>query len=232
MAASERLNRILSMIRPGTLLADIGTDHAYVPIEAVRRGLCRRALACDVVPGPLLRARENIEAAGLSDRIETRLGDGLAALNGDHPDRIVIAGMGGPLMEDILAAGLESLASGTQLVLSPQSDWLSFRTFLATHGFAIRLEAMLMEAGKTYLIMDAVYTGEAHDDLPDRSLLRYGDAACYLAEDLPVRQSYINKDRDTAGAILRQLADNDSEAAVTRRQELTELIADAEEALR
>ncbi|MCL1845538.1 MAG: class I SAM-dependent methyltransferase, partial [Defluviitaleaceae bacterium] len=117
---SPRLAAVLSCVEKCGVLADIGTDHAYLPIEAVRAGLCERAIACDVSVGPLEFAARNIRAAGLCDEtfcneaddnswqtyglIETRLGDGLAPLAADKADCIVIAGMGGMKIIEILQA--------------------------------------------------------------------------------------------------------------------------------
>lgn len=227
---SRRLERILSMIRPAELLADIGTDHAYVPIEAVKRGLCGRALACDVVPGPLVHAAENIAAAGCSDRIEIRRGDGLKVLGEDRPQCIVIAGMGGALMGRILWEGWDKTDNDTQLVLSPQSEWMEFRTFLTEHHWKIRREAMVEEEGKYYLILDCAFDPDM-DAEHESAELRYGDAESYAPEDLSVRRAYIEKDLKNAGSIIRQLEGNDSAAAVLRRRELESLMEDARRAL-
>ena len=229
---SKRLDRILSMIRPGELLADIGTDHAYVPIAAVTRGLCRRALACDIVPGPLIHARENIAEAGLEEQIEVRQGDGLQPLGEERPDRIVIAGMGGPLMEKILTEGREKIRPGASLILSPQSGWMEFRMYLRECSFRIRREVMLEEDGKYYLILDCERESIPFEKPAQRpGELRYGDAALYLPEDLEVRRTYLRKELATAKTIEEQLKGNNSPAAETRCRELVTLIEDADWAL-
>ena len=230
---SRRLERILSMIRPGKLLADIGTDHAYIPIAAVSEGLCSRALACDVVPGPLVHAGENIEAAGLSGRIALRQGDGLQALHEERPDRIVIAGMGGPLIQRILLEGEEKIGPDTQLILSPQSELPEFRRFLWENGYDIRREVMVMEDGKYYLILNCVRKGEAGQNPPVSFELRYGKGSDYLdrAEEAEIRRQYIKKDLAVAEQILKQLENNASEAAERRKSELLEQVADAKAAL-
>ena len=227
-AGSGRLDRIISLIRPGDCLADIGTDHAYVPIAAVSQGLCRRALACDIVPGPLERARANIAAAGLSERIEVLHGDGLKPLGAEQPDCIVIAGMGGPLMQRILREGGEKIGPNTQLILSPQSELMEFRTFLWESGMEIRREALIEEEGKFYVILDCGLPVEG--DTRQRPLpheLRFGRKLDCEAEDLALRQKYIQKDLRVAKAILQQLEGNPSEAAERRRAELEQQIRDA-----
>ena len=121
MDLSKRLQTIISLVEPGEMIADIGTDHGYVPIALVRRGICRKGLAMDVGNGPLERAREHIHAHSMENVIETRLSDGLHMLQPGEADRIVIAGMGGPLMQRILEEGEAAARAAGQLILSPQS---------------------------------------------------------------------------------------------------------------
>lgn len=109
MVLSERMLAVCRLVSPCTCLADIGTDHAYVPIFLVRQGVVRRAIAMDVGRGPLQHAQQDIEAEGLSDRIETRLSDGLRGLKEGEADTILIAGMGGALTIRIMTEGLHLL---------------------------------------------------------------------------------------------------------------------------
>ena len=102
MRLSDRLETVVSMVRPAESAADIGTDHGHVPVELVRRGTVKRALAMDVRKGPLSRAEESVAMAGLENRIETRLSDGLEKLSPGEAEAVVIAGMGGELMIHIL----------------------------------------------------------------------------------------------------------------------------------
>ncbi len=102
---SKRLERIASFVQPGSRVADIGTDHGYVPIWLVQKGVCPSALAMDVRKGPLERAEEHVEEVGLSGKIELRLSDGLAKLKAGEADTVVIAGMGGKLTCRILEQG-------------------------------------------------------------------------------------------------------------------------------
>ena len=153
MALSKRLSTILELLEPCEVLADIGTDHGFIPIEAVRRGLCRRAIACDVGRGPLERAAGHIAEAGLPDVIETRLGDGLHPLASGEADRIVIAGMGGPLMARLLDECEETAAAAQSLILGPQSELDTVRKWL-TDRHAIRRERMAEEDGKYYYLID------------------------------------------------------------------------------
>lgn len=147
----KRLETIIERMPASGCLADIGCDHAYVAIEAVRRGKAARALACDVRKGPLQQAAEHILCAGLAGKIETRLSDGLEKVAPGEADCVIIAGMGGPLMERILQG---RLADFEHFVLSPQSEIPHFRRFLLAEGMQIDEETMLIDEGKYYVILN------------------------------------------------------------------------------
>lgn len=158
MKLSGRLEAVVNMIRPCTLLADVGCDHAYVAIEAVKDGIAEHAVASDAAAGPLNHAAHNIRLAGLEGSIETLLSDGLRAYNDIKPDCVVITGMGGRLITRILMEGLEAgfdLDAVEQLVLGPQSEPEILRHFLLDDmGLNITNEYCLMDEGKFYMLLD------------------------------------------------------------------------------
>lgn len=154
----KRLETIIERMPDSGCLADIGCDHAYVAIEAVRRGRAARALACDVRKGPLQQAAEHILCAGLAGKIETRLSDGLEQVAPGEADTVVVAGMGGPLMERILQGRLGDFA---HFVLSPQSEIPHFRRFLLAEGMQIDEETMLIDEGKYYVILNVSKRADA-----------------------------------------------------------------------
>ena len=119
MELSKRLKAVADMVGTGSVLADIGTDHAYIPIWLVSRGSVPRAVAMDVNEGPLKRAQENILQNGLEEKIETRLSDGFKALAPGEADTAVIAGMGGGLTVRILKNGMEVVRSLKECILQP-----------------------------------------------------------------------------------------------------------------
>ena len=155
MVISKRLQQIADMVTFGSVPADIGTDHAYVPIRLVKNGVCPKAFAMDIGTGPLSRAREHILGEGLEDRIETRLSDGLAALGPGEADTVIIAGMGGALTVRILDDGARALEQVKTLVLSPHSEIEKVRSWTEKHGYEITDEEMLIEDGKYYTVMRA-----------------------------------------------------------------------------
>ena len=156
MKLSKRLNAISCMITDGNSLADIGTDHGYIPVYRAMNGLCPGALAMDVAKGPLSRARENIARYGVGDLVETRLSDGLAGLGMGECESIVIAGMGGPLIIRILTADIDKAHAATELILSPHSEVENVRIFLFENGFKIIAEDIVKDEGKYYFILKAV----------------------------------------------------------------------------
>ena len=152
--------RAVAQLEPfATVPADVGTDHAYIPIALVEEGKIPRALAMDINQGPLTRAEENIKAHGLEEKIETRLSDGLEKMKKGEADTVLIAGMGGLLTVRILSSKREVLGGAT-LVLQPQSDLPSVRGWLTEEGYAITAEDLVLEDGKYYQMMRAQKCGE------------------------------------------------------------------------
>lgn len=156
MKISKRLCRISECITEGYRLADIGTDHGYIPVKLVKEGKIPSALAMDIKRGPLKKAEENIRRYGLEDRIQTRLSDGLENLCPGEADSILIAGLGGDLMIKILKEGEKIRQSVKEYVLSPHTRWYEVRKFLRENDFDTTEEIMVKEEGKFYLIIKAL----------------------------------------------------------------------------
>jgi tRNA (adenine22-N1)-methyltransferase len=156
---SRRMETVVNMVSPQSFaVADVGCDHAYVSIAMINRQLAKHVIAMDVRSGPLEIARNHIAEQGLSEQIELRLGNGLEPLQPGEVDTIVIAGMGGLLMQGILERGRELLAyraGQPELVLQPQSDISLIRKFLYANGYGILKEAMVLEEGKYYTVIKA-----------------------------------------------------------------------------
>lgn len=156
-----RLCCLAGLVRPGSRLADIGTDHAALPVALVQAGTCPRAIASDVRTGPLASARHAVEAAGLGGRIELRLGDGLTVLAPDEADDIVIAGMGGETIAAILegAPWLRRAPSPYRLLLQPMSRPEALRRYLLSGGFILEEEPVVQEGEHLYSVLCVRYTG-------------------------------------------------------------------------
>ena len=151
---SKRLELVASFVPQGAILLDVGSDHAYLPIELVERGQIKSAIAGEVVEGPYQSAVKNVENHGLEEKIQVRLANGLAAFEeADQVSVITIAGMGGRLIATILEEGLDKLASVQRLILQPNNREDDLRIWLQDHGFHIVAESILEEAGKFYEIL-------------------------------------------------------------------------------
>lgn len=198
----KRLETIIERMPDAGCLADIGCDHAYVAIEAVRRGRAARALACDVRKGPLQQAAEHILCAGLAGKIETRLSDGLEKVAPGEADTVVVAGMGGPLMERILQGRLGDFA---HFVLSPQSEIPHFRRFLLAEGMQIDEETMLIDEGKYYVILNVSKRADAASSdsmyVTEEDFL-YGGRLLHRLD--PVLKNFLEKEKTRYEGILRQ----------------------------
>ena len=122
MELSDRLQAVANMVTPGNKVADVGCDHAYISIYLVKNKISDKVIAMDVNQGPLNIARTNISKEGFSDKIETRLSNGLLKLSPNEADSIIIAGMGGGLTCKILQEGIDKLDGVKELILQPQSE--------------------------------------------------------------------------------------------------------------
>jgi len=160
MALSLRLQALLDLIPHSDILADIGTDHAYLPIEAICAGLCEKAIACDINKGPLEIAVENIQMARLSNKIEIRLGDGLKPIHPNEADCIVISGMGGMRIWNIIHTEQDKAQFAKKLILQPQHNLEVLRKNLHNAGYEISTEKLVYEDSRFYVILLAGYTGE------------------------------------------------------------------------
>lgn len=225
MELSRRLLSVAGEVSRGNSLADIGTDHGYIPIYLVQQGIVPKALAMDVNQGPLDRAKMNIKEANLEDRIGTRLSNGLEKLEASEADSIVIAGMGGALMADILDRGRHVISKGKELILQPQSEIFKVRHFLHDNGYLIEKEIILKEEGKYYFIIKAVL-GE--QSFPEEFLYEHGE---YLLKTKdPLMKEYLSREIDKFKAILESLKDNESEASKVRKEQMKDCILKLEKA--
>ena len=150
------MKAVAAMVTSGGVLADVGTDHGYIPIALIQRQKIKSAIAMDINKGPLARAQDNIASARLGDYIQTRLSDGVAALGEGEADSILIAGMGGELVIHILSEGEKVCKAASELILQPQSDIRKVREYLRLHHYKIVDEDMICEDGKYYPMMRVI----------------------------------------------------------------------------
>ena len=182
---TPRLRLVASLVRPGGVVADIGTDHARLPVWLVLSGRSRAAIAGDIRPGPLEAARRTVEAYAAADRVRLVLSDGLARV--PAADDVVLAGMGGEQMIAILDGCLFVRSPAVRLVLQPMTAAEELRRYLCRAGFSIRREAVAREGRRLYVAMAAEYTGRSFE--PDEL---YSHAGTLRGPDSPAVRDYLN----------------------------------------
>lgn len=217
MNLSNRLSTIIAMVDPCETAADVGTDHGFVPITLVKQGRAQHAIAMDVRKGPLNRAQRHIREQGMTDRIETRLSDGLDALYPGEADTVIIAGMGGELMIRILEQGRRVWDSVKQWILSPQSDIDRMRHYLEDNGFWIGQETMLREDGKYYVIMK-VSRGAGTMHYGKYIYYKYGREL--IRDRNPVLAEYLAREKCSMEKLHGQLSQVDSPKTRERAKDL------------
>lgn len=186
---SERLKRALNYIEKGDTVADIGTDHAYLPIYLVMTNTCKTVYACDINEGPCDRARENLCAYSVSsDAVRISRRDGIEGLSGCGINKFIIFGMGGELIAHIL--GGEETPTGTRFILNPMTKQEELRRYLYENGYKILDDDTAFSDKKYYQIIYAERTGEQYA-LPDRLTLRFGKHN--LEKNTEVFREYLEK---------------------------------------
>lgn len=218
---SQRLAKVASFVPTGAVVADIGSDHAYLPCYLVHNGVASRAIAGEVVQGPYESAVRQVRTEGLSSKIEVRLADGLAAVKEeDNVDTITICGMGGPLIVSILMKNPEGLKHATRLILQPNIHAKVIREWALNNGWAIQDEAIIKEDGKIYEII-----------VLQRGVMTLTEAEILLGSKLMVVKNDVFKEKwarevENWQRILTSIETADeTEDIVAKRQELQHLIA-------
>lgn len=201
---SKRMQALADMVTDGNRLADIGTDHGFLPIYLIQQKKIPTAIAMDINRGPLQRAREHIEKEGLSSVIQTRQSDGLQALSEGEADTILIAGMGGGIILHILQANLNKAQGVKEMILQPQSEISMVRGFLMEHHFQFLQEDMILEEGKYYPMMRVRYDSRMVESM-NECQLRYG--RLLLEQRHPVLQKYLMQEAQVQQKILNNLID-------------------------
>lgn len=217
MSVNNRLLKIAGMIRSGDRVADIGTDHAYLPVFLLKNGIAQKAFACDIGDGPLENARLNIERSKV-DGIELRKGDGLRAVAPDEIDTAVLAGMGGDLMARIIDDAEWIKNSRYELILQPMTAVEELRQYLCENGFCIGKECAVMSQGRIYTVIKAVFDGKVR---PCDPVFRFIGRLCENIGDDEL--TYIKRKRRIIGKLADDIKNIESE-----KQRFLELTAAAD----
>ena len=183
---SKRLLCCASMVTPGSRVADIGTDHGYLGIYLLQSGAARHVIACDLRKDPLENARRNAKLFGVDGEMELRLSDGLEKILPDEVDTVVMAGMGGDLIQKILSQCPWRKREGLQFILQPQSAGNVLRRWLCEDGFEIQREEPVQDGHFLYTVMD-IRQGEPAPLTPGTE---YASPAL-LASGIPLVGNYL-----------------------------------------
>lgn len=221
---SNRLLAVASFVTDGNVLADVGTDHGYIPIYLLQEKRIPRAIAMDINEGPLKRAKEHIALYGLKDYIETRLSDGVAALTPGETDTVLVAGMGGGLVIHILEEGKNVCMQAKELVLQPQSELERVRAYLWSNGYVILEEDMVLEDEKFYPMIHVAYQNVVDTEKAENLLFcRYGKHL--LEQKHAVLKEYLEREKKLYTGILENLSQKDvSEKTKERMAEVEEVL--------
>lgn len=217
MELAKRLAALAAYVPYGSVVADIGTDHAYLPIFLVEKGICPKAIATDLNPGPFRSAGRKIAEHNQEDKIELRLGDGLKTLKPGEADVLVLAGMGGNTIREILAAAPDVLRKVKRLVLQPMADPGEMRRWLAGNGWKITDEELIEEDGRIYVI---VVAEPGREKLEEPLLFELGPRL--LDEKGPLLDTYLRKIIEKYERVLTGLAAAKSDSAREKALELKE----------
>lgn len=222
MELSKRLQAVADLVTPGLRIADIGTDHAYVPVYLLSEGKNPSGIAMDINVGPLERARKHIGELLTDGELKTRLSDGMKELKTGEVQCAVIAGMGGGLVMKILSESREIADSLQECVLQPQSELEKVRTFLLKEGFFIIQEDMVKEDGKYYPMMKVLpnQKEKCQQESWTTEELRFGKRL--LEQKHPVLLEYLRREQKIYEEILRRLEGEDSERIRERKKKIAE----------
>lgn len=205
MKLSNRLKCIADFVNRNSIVADIGTDHAYIPVYLVENKISTKIIACDVNIGPLNIATDYVERKGLLSNITLRLGNGLKVLNVNEVDTVIIAGMGGKLISSILNESSEVASSIREFILQPMTASESLREYLYNNNYKIIDEKLICEDNRIYEI---IYAQRGNDYISDNIYFEVGKKL--IENKDPLLKEFLDNKLKKYEAILENLENNNS----------------------
>ena len=200
---SQRLQQVADTVNKSNIIADIGTDHAYVPIYLVKNNVVNKAIAADISQGSCKKAQLNVNNNHLSDLIDVRCGNGLEVIDSDEKvDTIVIAGMGGLMTISVLESNKQAVNNASQLVLQPQKDISKVRQYIHSIGYKITNEVMLIDANKYYNVINAEKGNEEYTEL------EYLFGKILIENKSEILKEYVNVELNKIITVLKNMKDN------------------------
>ena len=208
---SDRLQAIAMLVPYNSIVADIGTDHGYLPIALVKTNQVPKAYAMDINEGPLMKARENIKAHGLEQQVIALKSAGLENLPEDV-DVVVIAGMGGILISDILETSKPKLSAIETLILSPHLDVPYVRRTVHGLGYKITEEKMVIDQEKYYTLIKCEQGNEIYSELE----YEYGKKL--VEEGTDTFLAYLETEKNKLENVINRLKTMDAKSAIARSE--------------
>ncbi len=214
---SARLKMVADYVNKCSVVADIGTDHGYIPIWLVKNNICKKAIAADISKGSCNKAQNNINFNKLEDKISVRCGNGLEVIdsNIENVDCIIISGMGGLMTVSVLESNTETVNNASQLVLQPQRDINEVRKYVINHNFKIIDENIIKDNNKYYTAINCI------NDMSEK----YTESELYFGKYLvnyksEIFKEYVNIEMNKLYNALLNIKDNLSYDNMNRYNEL------------
>lgn len=219
MELSKRLMCIVNNMDKCESVIDVGTDHGYIPIYAVKNKICTKAIASDINKGPKEKAESNVRFEGVSDKIQCRLGAGLATVKFGEVESAIIAGMGGNLIRDIIVQDIKKVQKFKYMILQPAQNAEILREFLYKGPFEILKEDLVIDENIFYEVFKVKYN--KIDEVKVKEDSFYYEVSTRLIEDKhPLIKDFIENKLDRYKTILSFIKE-DTESAVKRKEEIT-----------
>lgn len=222
MELSKRLKRIAEHVDKCESVADIGTDHGYIPIYLVKEGICKKAIASDINKGPIEKAKVNVAFEGVSDKVKCLLGPGLNPLKVGEVNGVILAGMGGNLTRDILLADMDKVKKYDFIILQPAQNPEVLREFLYKNDYEIIDEDLIKDEGRFYELFKVKYNKNS-EKLVFEDELEYEVSPLLKEKGHPLFKEFIEEKINRCETILSFIKE-DTEAAKKRKSDLEEKI--------
>lgn len=227
MKLSERLMTIANLVPNNSIVADIGTDHGYIPAYLIENKISKKAIGTDISKGSLDKIIDYVKEIGCEDNIDTRLGDGLEVIKPYEVDTVIIAGMGGLLIRDILEKDKKISNSITNFILQPMVASKELREYLIENNFEIIKEELVKEENKYYEIIYA----KKGKSFADKEIY-YEISPLLISGKHPLLKEFIENKINMAENIRKELEGIDTEKSQERYVELTNTIKAYKEVLK
>lgn len=228
MKLTDRLLKIASLVDEGKKIADIGTDHGYIPVFLLNNKKIDFAILADVNKGPLENARKEVRHNKLDDKVDLRLGSGIEVLNDNEADEIIIAGMGGILIGELLEAKKSVAQNAEKLILQPMQAQAELRKYLYNNGFEVIDEVLVKEDFRIYEIIVAKYTGRKTEVTDE---IYYEVSKKLIEKKDELLAEFLNKKISAYENIIKKLEGKSGEAIENKRNETIKVIEKLKEML-